>query len=578
MKENENNIDLDVLRHSTSHVLADAVLKLFPGTKLAIGPSIKDGFYYDFDSEVTFSDEDLLKIEKEMKRIIKRHQAFEKEDILKEDALKLFLQKDEKYKVELIQDLDSDIVSVYKHGDFIDLCKGPHLKHTGQIKAFKLLHTAGAYWRGDEKRPMLQRIYGTAFLTQPELEEYVKIQQELKQRDHRKLGKELNLFSFDDSVGAGFPIYHPKGALLRTIIEDYIKKEHLKRGYQLVIGPHILKSDIWKISGHYDFYKENMYFFDIEGAEYGIKPMNCPAHMLVYGSQKRSYRDLPLRLFELGTVYRHEKSGVLHGLLRVRGFTQDDAHIFCLPDQLQPEIIGVIEFVEKTLSVFGFDKYSIEVSTRPEKYIGQIEDWDRAQNALEQALKTKGFEYTINEGDGAFYGPKIDIKLEDVFGREWQCATIQCDFALPERFDLKYTDADGNEKRPVMLHRVILGSVERFLGALIEHYGGNFPVWIAPEQVRIIPITDKQHDYCVKLKEKLIENDIRVEVDLRSEKMQKKIRFAELQKIPYMVVIGNKEMESKELSIRSKKDADIGTMKIDDFIGLLKEKIEKKAK
>ena len=575
-EKKQQNLDLEALRHSTSHVLADAIQRLFPGTKLAIGPAIKDGFYYDFDSQTTFSEEDLKKIEKQMKRIIGANLKFETQTISKKEAIDLFAQKNEDYKIELINDLEDEEISIYKHGEFIDLCKGPHIQSTGQIKAFKLLSTAGAYWRGNEKGPMLQRIYGTAFFSKEEIDEYLKMQEELKKRDHRKLGKDLELFSFNDIVGPGLVLYHPKGALIRTLIEDYIKKEHLRRGYDLVIGPHILKSDTWKISGHYDYYKEHMYFFDIEGSEFGIKPMNCPGHMIVYKAKKRSYRDLPIKLFELGTVYRHEKSGVLHGLLRVRGFTQDDAHVFCLPDQLQNEIIKVIEFVQETLQVFGFDKFSVEVSTQPEKYIGKDEDWARAQEALEESLKTKGIAYVINEGDGAFYGPKIDIKLTDVFQREWQCATIQCDFALPERFDLTYTDDQGKEQRPIMLHRVILGSIERFFGALIEHHGGNFPVWLAPVQTKIIPIADKHHAFCQDLQDQFLANDIRSEVDLRSEKMQKKIRKAEKEKIPYMIVVGDKEVENQSLSIRSKIKGDMGTMAIADFIDTIKSEQSKK--
>ncbi|MDP3804229.1 MAG: threonine--tRNA ligase, partial [Candidatus Omnitrophota bacterium] len=458
-------MDLIALRHSTSHVMAQAVKSLWPETKLGFGPSIEDGFYYDFDKEGPFAPEDLAKIEAEMRKIIKNNYKFERQELKKTEAIKLFKSMGETYKVELIEKIPEDIVTIYKDGDFVDLCRGPHIESTGAIKAFKLLSIAGAYWHGIETNPMLQRIYGTAFETEKELKAYLTLIEEAKLRDHRVLGKQLEYFSFNEEVGPGLVLYHPKGAMLRSIIEDYIKKEHLKRGYQFVLGPHIMKSDIWMTSGHYDYYKENMYIFKIETQEYAIKPMNCPGHILVYKSKTRSYRELPLRYFELGTVYRNEKSGVLHGLLRVRGFTQDDAHIFCLRDQVEDEIIKVIDFVVDTLNVFGFEGFSIEVSTRPEKSIGKTEDWEAAEAALIGALKRKYLNYTINKGEGAFYGPKIDIKLKDALKREWQCATIQCDFALPERFELNYIDEDGKQKRPIMLHRVILGSLERFMGA-----------------------------------------------------------------------------------------------------------------
>ncbi len=563
-------MELETLRHSAAHIMADAVKRLYPGAKLGIGPSIKDGFYYDFDITGTFTDEDLVRIEEEMRKIVKDNKPFVREELSKEDAIKLFTSLGEDYKVKLINELGAERFSIYRHGDFVDLCRGPHVNSTGEVKAFKLLSIAGAYWHGVETNPMLQRIYGTAFEGQKELDEYVTLREELKNRDHRKLGKELELFSFHEEVGAGLVLYHPNGALLRSIIEDYMKKEHLRRGYQFVIGPHIMKSDIWMQSGHYDYYKENMYFFEIDKAEFAVKPMNCPGHILVYKSTKRSYRELPLRFFELGNVYRHEKSGVLHGLLRVRGFTQDDAHIFCLREQAQAEITGVIEFIADTLKVFGFKDFSFELSTRPEKYIGNEEDWKEATMALESAMKAKGISYDINEGEGAFYGPKIDIKLKDVFGREWQCATIQCDFALPERFDLKYTDTDGKEKRPIMLHRVILGSVERFLGTLIEHYGGAFPLWLSPVQVVIIPIGDKHLEYCKKLADKMRENDIRVKLDDRGEKMQKKIRDAETQKVPYMAVVGDKEIEAGKVAVRAKSKGNLGVMDVQEFVDKIK--------
>ena len=569
-------MDIETLRHSASHILADAVKRLFPGTKLGIGPSIKDGFYYDFDKKEPFLEEDLEKIEKEMRKSVKENSSFNREEISKKEAIKLFKSIGEEYKLKLLAEIEEDTVSIYRHGDFVDLCRGPHVKSTGEVKTFKLLSVAGAYWHGIETNPMLQRIYGTAFEKKEELDKFLKSREELKLRDHRKLGKELELFSFHGEVGAGLVLYHPKGALIRTLIEDYIKTEHLKRGYQLVIGPHILKSDIWIQSGHYEYYKENMYFFEIEGSEFAVKPMNCPGHILVYKAKKRSYRDLPLRLFELGSVYRHEKSGVLHGLLRVRGFTQDDAHIFCLKEQAESEILQVIEFVIETLKVFGFEEFSVELSTRPEKYIGNEGDWTEATSALENALKSKGLKYDVNEGEGAFYGPKIDIKLKDALGREWQCATIQCDFALPERFNLKFTDKDGREKRPIMLHRVILGSIERFLGALIEHYAGAFPTWLSPTQAVIIPITDKQNEYAKGVLEHLIKEGIRAKTDLRAEKMQKKIRDAEKEKIPYMIIVGEKEIKQDKIAVRSKAKGNLGVLGLKEFVDTLKKEIEKK--
>lgn len=566
--------NLEALRHSTSHIMADAVKSLYPNTKLGIGPAIEKGFYYDFERDEPFTDKDLEKIEIKMREIIAGDVPFTKEAITKKEAVKLFTSMKETHKLELIEGLEDDSISIYKHGNFIDLCKGPHVESTGQVKAFKLLSVAGAYWRGNENNPMLQRIYGTAFESRKDLSKHLHLIEEAKKRDHRKLGKELDYFSISDEIGAGLVLYHPKGAIFRMIIEDYIKKEHIRRGYQFVIGPHILKSDIWIRSGHYDYYKENMYLFKIDKQEFVIKPMNCPAHMLIYKSRLRSYRDLPLRLFELGTVYRNEKSGVLHGLLRVRGFTQDDAHIFCLKEQLKDEIVSVIDFVEETLKVFGFKSFEIELSTRPPKYIGEESDWEEATSALKSALDKKGLEYEINEGEGAFYGPKIDIKLKDALGRSWQCATIQCDFALPDRFDLTFTNNDGKKVRPVMIHRVILGSIERFMGALMEHYGGAFPLWLSPEQVRIIPITSDQIEVSKKVMETLKENDIRVSVDDRPEKMQKKIRTAEIEKIPMMAIIGGKEAASGSISVRSKQKGDLGVMKTDEFIKMLKEAVK----
>ncbi len=551
--------------------MAQAAKSLWPDVKIAIGPAIADGFYYDFDKAEPFLPEDLAKIEQEMADIINRNQTFQRELIAKGEALKLF--KNEPYKLELINELPDEEVVIYKNGDFVDLCKGPHLSTTGEIKAFKLLSVAGAYWRGDEKKPMLQRIYGTAFASRKDLAKHIQMLEEAKKRDHRKLGRELELYITDDIVGAGLIIYQPKGALLRTVIEDWEKAEHLNRGYDLIISPHILKSDIWVRSGHYEFYKENMYIFDVEGAEYAVKPMNCPAHMLVYKTKTRSYRDLPLRFFELGSVYRHEKSGVLHGLLRVRGFTQDDAHIFCLPEQLKHEIESVIDFVIDAMIVFGFEDYMVEISTRPEKSIGTDKDWEQATLALEESLKSKNIKYEINESDGAFYGPKIDIKLKDALGRFWQCATIQCDFALPERFELEYAAQDGSTKRPVMIHRVLLGSMERFIGALIEHYAGALPLWLAPEQIRIAQITDNQSKYAEAILDTLKKAGFRVKLDARNETIGYKIREARVQKIPYMVILGQKEEASGKIALRSREKGDEGEALLSDFIERLSHQV-----
>ena len=557
------------MRHSCSHVMAEAVKKLWPEAKLAIGPAIEDGFYYDFDKKEPFGTEDLLKIEQEMQKIIAKDELFVRQELGRDEAIELFEKTKEDYKTELIKDLPNETVSVYKTGeDFLDLCRGPHINSTGEIKFFKLLSVAGAYWHGIETNPMLQRIYGTCFNTKKELDEYLNSLEEAKLRDHRKLGPQLGLFDiYHEHAGAGLVFYHPKGAILRTIIEDYEKKEHLKHGYQMVITPHIMDVALWKTSGHYDYYKENMYFSsDDEGREVVLKPMNCPGHILIYKSKSRSYRELPLRLFELGTVYRREKAGVLHGLLRVRGFTQDDAHIFCLPEQLRDEIKKIIEFVFETMKVFGFKQWGIELSTQPEKYIGSDDDWQKATEALEDALKEKGLPYEINHGDGAFYGPKIDIKLKDALKRTWQCATIQCDFALPKRFDLAYVDAEGKEKQPIMLHRVLLGSLERFIGALIEHYKGELPLWLSPTQVLLIPVKESSAPYAQKVKEELENNQIRVDMDMRNETLDKRIRNAELNKIPYCLILGDKEAAKGEVSVRKKGSGNQGAVLLDKFI------------
>ena len=555
---------LEIIRHSTSHLMAQAVKNLFPMAKVTIGPAIETGFYYDFDVDPPFTPEDLEKIEEKMRQLAGTGLVVERQELTKSEAVKLFREMGENYKVEIIEALDTEKVSLYRQGDFIDLCRGPHLPSTSFCRAFKLTSIAGAYWRGDEKNKMLQRIYGTAFADKKELDAYLERLEEAKRRDHRKLGKELDLFSFSDEVGAGLVIWHPKGAMLRTIIEDFERKEHFKRGYDIVVGPQILKTELWQRSGHYDHYRENMYFTEVEGQGYGIKPMNCLAHMMIYKTQLRSYRDLPLRFFELGTVHRHERAGVLHGLLRVRGFTQDDAHIICTPEQLDGEIKGVISFVNDVMAIFGFD-YEMELSTRPEKSIGSDEDWERATNALLGALKDSGRAFEINEGDGAFYGPKIDIKLRDALDRRWQCATIQCDFTLPERFELTYVDADGERKRPVMVHRVILGAIERFIGVLIEHFTGNFPVWLSPVQATVLTVTDNQVPYAQQAFEELRKAGIRVQKDFRNEKLGFKIREAQLQKIPYMLVIGDKEVETLTVTPRFRDGRNIPSMKTNEF-------------
>ncbi len=559
---------LDILRHSTSHVMAQAVKELFPQAKVAIGPSIENGFYYDFDVPEPFSPDDLEKIEKRMKEIVKERYPFVRREMSRDEAIEFFKAKGEVYKVELLEEMDEDTVSIYEQGSFVDLCRGPHLPDTGYIKAFKLTGVAGAYWRGDENRQMLQRIYGTAFADKKSLKKYLDFLEEAKRRDHRRLGRELDLFQFSDEVGAGMVIYHPKGAIIRQILEAFEKREHLRRGYQIVIGPTLLKTDLWKKSGHFDNYKEFMYFTEIEGQSYGIKPMNCLAHMLIYKSKVRSYRDLPIRYFELGTVHRHERSGVLHGLLRVRQFTQDDAHIICTPEQLQSEIQGVIDFVIDVMDMFGFP-YEMEISTRPEKSIGTDEDWERATSALMSALEDKGIPYEICEGEGAFYGPKIDVKLRDALERKWQCATIQCDFTLPERFDLTYIGPDGQKHRPVMLHRVILGAIERFLGILIEHYAGAFPSWLAPVQAVIATVTDSQLDFAREVYRQLLDAGVRVELDDRNEKLGFKIREAQVQKIPYMLVIGDREVEAQSINPRRRDGKQLGMMSVKEFIELL---------
>jgi threonyl-tRNA synthetase len=561
--------DLEILRHSTSHVMAHAVQELFPGVKLGIGPAIENGFYYDFDLPQQITPEDLVKIEEKMREVIKKEHKFERSELAKDKAIELFEGRGEKYKVELLHEIEDNKVSIYKSGDFVDLCRGPHIEHTGKIKAFKLLSIAGAYWHGIETNPMMQRIYGTVFPTLKELDEYLKNLEEAKKRDHRKLGRELDLFSLHEEAGAGLVYWHPKGAVLRGLIEDFLKTENRRRGYEFVTIPHIAKIDLWNTSGHTNYYRENMYFMKIDEQDYVVKPMNCPGHILIFKRKTRSYRDLPIRYFELGTVYRYEKSGVLHGLLRVRGFTQDDAHIFCREDQLEAEIIDIIDFISFVMKVFGFE-FKVNLSTRPEKFAGTPENWERATAVLEKSLQDRNLPFEIDPGAGVFYGPKIDIKLKDSLGREWQGPTVQVDFNLPQRFDLTYIDENGQEKIPVMVHRAILGSLERFIGALIENYGGAFPVWLAPVQVVVLPISEKYLDYAKKIAAELKENEVRVEIDLRGEKIGAKIRDAQMQKIPYMLIVGEKEQTAGTVAIRERSKGDLGAKPLQDFLFDLK--------
>ena len=563
---------LSILRHSMAHVMAQAVQDSFADVQVSIGPSIEDGFYYDFEYAAGFTPQDLDKIESRMREIAAADYPFERREVGREEAVDLFRRKGENYKVELLNDLPAEVktVTLYTQNGYVDLCRGPHLASTGMIRAFKLLNVAGAYWRGDERNKMLQRIYGTGFATQEELDEHLRLLEEAKKRDHRRLGRELDLFQLNDEAGAGLVIWHPKGALLRTIVEDWEKKEHIKRGYDLVIGPQILKVDLWKRSGHFDHYRENMYFTEVDEQTYGIKPMNCLSHMLIYKSKIRSYRDLPLRYFELGTVHRHEKAGVLHGLMRVRQFTQDDAHILCTPEQLNGEIRAIADFVGYAMGIFGFE-YEVELSTRPDNSIGSDQDWDLATRALEGALRDNGMTYEVNEGDGAFYGPKIDFKLKDALKRKWQCATIQCDFTLPERFDLSYIGEDGEKHRPVMLHRVILGAIERFMGVLIEHHAGAFPLWLSPVQAVLVTVAEKHIPWGEEVRKRLLDAGIRVEGDFRNEKLGYKIREAQMQKTPFMLVIGDREMTAGQVSPRQRDGQNLGSIDVEAFIALVLE-------
>lgn len=562
---------LEVLRHSASHLLAQAVKRLYPGTKLGIGPAIKDGFYYDLDVPQQISEEDLPKIEQEMRRIVKENLPVARKVLTKEEAKALFAEREEIYKLELIEELPDNEVSIYEQGEFLDLCRGPHVPNTSYIKHFKLLSLAGAYWRGDEKNKMLTRIYGTAFGTKEELEAYITRMEEAKRRDHRKLGKELDLFSLQPE-GPGFPFFHPKGMVIINNLVDFWRKEHEKRGYCEIRTPLILDRDLWIRSGHWDHYRENMYFTEIDERPFAIKPMNCPGGILVYKSRIRSYRDLPLRMAELGTVHRHERSGVLHGLMRVRCFTQDDAHLYVTPDQIKEEILGIMDLVKYVYKdVFGFN-YRVELSTKPEKAMGDPLMWEKAEKALEEALGTAGVEFKVNPGDGAFYGPKIDFHLEDCIGRTWQCGTIQLDFQMPEKFDITYVGPDGEHHRPVMLHRTVFGSLERFLGILIEHYAGAFPFWLAPVQVKILPVRGEYVDYASEVFDKLKAQGFRVELDQREEKLGKKIRDAQMEKVPYMLVIGSKEAEEKTVAVRERQAGDMGSMTLEELVKLLKDK------
>jgi len=573
---------LEILRHSTAHVMAQAVTRLYPDVKLGIGPSIKDGFYYDFDLGRTLTQEDLEKIEEEMKMIVGADEPFQRSEESREDAIKRMEKLNQQYKVELIKGLEDQTVSFYTQGDFVDLCKGPHVSSTKKIGAFKLLSVAGAYWRGKETNPMLQRIYGTVFTSKKELNKHLKLLEEIKKRDHRKIGVALDLYSFHDDGGAGLVFWHPKGGVIRNVIETFWREEHYRRGYDIIYSPHIAKIDLWKKSGHLDFYKESMFSpIDVEGQEYMLRPMNCPFAILMYKTKIRSYRDLPLRWGELGTVYRYERSGVLHGLLRVRGFTQDDSHIFCRPDQLRDEIIGVIDLAQYMLESFGFNEYDIELAVRgggeEEKYIGDSEKWVLAEEALRSALEEKKLDFVRMEGEAKFYGPAIDIKIKDALGRGWQGPTIQVDFNLPERFDVNYIDSDGLQHKVVMVHRTVLGAMERFLGCLIEHYAGDFPLWLAPTQVKILPITDNHNDYSIRIKNKLLEMGIRSDCDLRNAKIGYKIREGTLEKIPYLLIIGDKEIEEETVSVRSRKKGNEGSVSLSEFIecveGMIKNRV-----
>jgi threonyl-tRNA synthetase len=564
----------EIYRHSTSHIMAHAVKELFPDVKFAIGPATEEGFYFDFDRAERFVPEDLEKIEKRMKEIIKQNKPFVRKEMARDEAIVLFREMDEPYKVELLEDIADTAVSLYEEGGFVDLCRGPHLPRTGRVKAFKLLSIAGAYWRGSEKNKMLQRIYGTAFDTKEELKSYLDYLEEVKKRDHRKLGKELDLFSISEEIGPGLILWHPNGAIIRKTIEDFWRDEHLKADYKILFSPHIARLHLWQESGHWDFYRENMYSpMEIDEIAYELKPMNCPFHIDIYKSQLRSYRHLPLRYAELGTVYRYERSGTLHGLMRVRGFTQDDAHIFCMEDQIEEEIVNILDFTLFILRTFGFDSYDIYLSTRPEKFVGALENWERATNALKQALEKKGLPYILDPGEGVFYGPKIDIKIKDSLNRAWQCSTIQVDFNLPERFDTVYRGSDGKEHRPIMIHRALMGSLERFFGVLIEHYAGIFPLWLAPVQVSVLTIAERHDAYARQIHEELKRAGIRSETNTDNEKIGYKIREATMRKVPYLIIIGDKELDDQKITVRKRNGENIGPFTTDEFMVIIKEEV-----
>ena len=576
MIPNKNPTELETIRHSCAHLMAQAVQELFPGTQVTIGPVIEDGFFYDFSRKDAFVPEDLVKIEKRMKELAAADIPIVRNEISREEAKKKFSDMGETFKVEIIESIDpNEPITIYSQGDWGDLCGGPHVESTKKIKAFKLLHTSSAYWRGDERNPVLQRIYGTAWNTEKELRLYLKRLEEAKKRDHRKLGKELDLFSVSDDIGPGLILWHPKGARIRHLMEEFWKKEHFRHGYEMVISPHAAKIDLWKTSGHTEFYKDNMFSnMDVEGREYVMKPMNCPFHIQIYKTKLRSYRDLPVRFGELGTVYRYERSGVLHGLLRVRGFTQDDAHLFCRPSQIEEEITKVLDLIVFVLQSFGFHEYKIYLSTRPEKYVGSDSGWESATKALETALNNKNLEFEVDPGEGVFYGPKIDIKIKDSLNRYWQVSTVQVDFNLPEKFGITYIEEDGQRRQPIMLHRALMGSLERFFGCLIEHYAGAFPLWLAPVQIILLPITDNHTEYTDKIAEELEESGIRVEKDLRNEKIGFKIREAQLQKIPYMVVLGDKEVETSTLSVRRRRSKETRTLDLKTFLNEVNEAVK----
>ncbi len=562
----------DVYRHTSTHIMAQAVKELFPSAQMTIGPAIDEGFYYDFAFDRPFTPEDLEKIEARALEIIKRNLPIARMELPRAEAVKLSQERGETYKAEIIDTMIQDpVISLYKQGDFIDVCEGPHLPSTGYVGAFKLLSSAGAYWRGDERNPMLQRIYGTSFPTQEALKAHLDKLEEIKRRDHRKLSKELDLTTIQDEIGPGLVLWHPKGALVRLLIENFWREQHIKAGYELVYSPHVARLDLWKTSGHVDYYRDNMFAtMKVENSEYQLKPMNCPFHIMIYKSHLRSYRDLPIRYGELGTVYRYERTGVLHGLLRVRGFTQDDAHLFCRPDQIESEVSRVLDFTFFILRTFGFTEFEICVSTKPEKAVGSAENWAQATSALEAALKSRGVAYQIDPGEGVFYGPKIDIKIKDVLGRSWQCSTVQVDFNNPERFELAYTGEDGKAHRPIMIHRALMGSIERFFGILVEHYAGAFPTWLAPVQAIVLSITDKQQAYAETVTAQLREAGFRAEVDLRNEKIGFKIREAEKAKIPFMLVVGDREMQGGSVSVRGRSKADLGSMPVPAAIELLR--------